>query len=335
MNRPAAFTARCMQRMQRLTGHIAKGWNAFWFAEGPTVSLGLFRIAFAYVLWREIPVSIQRNAFAITGGFHLPYLDVIPLVSETTYRLLHTLQYPCIALLGLGLLTRPACGVLFVLQGYLFFADRINFRNHPYFFVLLLLLLLILFLAPTANALSVQAIIRAVRKRRPWWSELLGSRCPLTCQRLIQVQVSLVYVYAALHKLNPGYLGGLVMQDEIVDKLMMRLQEVLGGILSKASLQSVQAFLNQPEHLIVPSVLSVMLELTLPFALWHRRTRPFALGVGVLFHLSIAFSMYIVTFSWAVIGSYLLFLDPETLPRLWHRTVQRIRGIVHNLPLRR
>ena len=59
----------------------------------------------------------------------------------------------------------------------------------------------------------------------------------------------------------------------------------------------------------------VVLEVALPVLLWPRRTRRLAIAVGVAFHLGIAFVMDIRVFSYAMIATYLLFLDPDTVPR--------------------
>ena len=93
-------------------GRLARAWNGFWFAEGPVVGLGLFRILFAGCLLAEIPTSRAKSVNAIDdGGFHLPYLDWIPAVPEAVYSLLHDLQIPLILLLALGLYARTSCGV--------------------------------------------------------------------------------------------------------------------------------------------------------------------------------------------------------------------------------
>jgi hypothetical protein len=69
------------------------------------------------------------------------------------------------------------------------------------------------------------------------------------------------------------------------------------------------------------SALTVVFELGLPFALWFRKTRPIAILLGTVFHLGIFFGMDILNFSLAMIASYFLFLDPETL-------VSRLRPIL-------
>ena len=54
--------------------------------------------------------------------------------------MIHIAEIPLIILMGLGLFTRGAIGGLLVLQSYIFFADQLNFRNHPYFFLLVLVI---------------------------------------------------------------------------------------------------------------------------------------------------------------------------------------------------
>ncbi len=271
-------------------GRLAGTWNGFWSAEGPVAGLGLFRILFACCLLAEIPTSRARSVNAIDdGGFHLPYLDWIPAVPAAIYQLLHDLQLPLILLLALGLAARSSAAALLAIQGYLFLADQLNFRNHSYLFLLLLLLL---WLSPAADTLSLRGLARARLAGVGWLGENLAVRRPLTFQRLIQLQVCLVYFLAGLHKLHPAYLRG----------------DVLGD------------FLDYPPAVLAGLAgLSAALQLWLPFGLWMRKTRPLSMLLGIGFHLAVAWTLSIHVFSFAMIASYLLFLEPQTLPALLRR----------------
>jgi hypothetical protein len=268
---------------------MVKAWNAFWFAEGSPVALGLFRVLFGACLLAEIPTSRLKSVNALNDGLlHVPYFDLIRPVSEQTYQLLHGLQYPLIGLLMLGVSTRVACGGLLAVQGWLFLADQLNFRNHPYLFLLLLLLLM---LSPAGESLSLAALIRAVRRRAGLVS---GRLRPLTMQRLIQVQICIVYFFAGLHKLHAHYLEGHV------------LRSLLPG--------------GQSDALLTGAAwATVVLELALPFGLWFKHTRAASMLVGIVFHATIAWTLDIRVFSYVMIASYLLFLDPEALARLVRR----------------
>jgi hypothetical protein len=268
------------------------------FAHGRTLNLGLFRILFACALWIEVSTSLTMDVFAIDGGFHLPYVPFLPRVSEQAYRSIHLAQYPLVGALGLGLFARGACFGLLLLQGYVFFADRMNFRNHPYLFLLLLVLLLA---APAADAVSLSALMRD----RFW-----GTVKPLTFQRLMQVQISIVYFFAGLSKLYPVYLGGSVLAHQLEPALIPRVGPAVAGLLLA------------PRAMQLASWATVVLELSLPFALWCRRTRPVAIVAGCVLHAAVAWVLDVYTFSLVMIASYLLFLDPEALPRMARRWAQ-------------
>ena len=294
-------------------------WDRFWFAEGSSVPLALFRIVLAFALFKEVGTTMTyKGLFAIEGGFHLPYLSFILPVTEQTFLLLQRLQYPFIVLVGLGLLMRTSCIALLVLQGYVFFVDYMNFRNHPYFFLLLLLLLL---LSPADRSLSVPAALRSGRGRR-LIPALLGDAHPLTIQRMIQIQVCLVYFLAGLHKCTRYFLEGNV--------LALQMSNVASNLTDKAELLlqhdtvvRLVEWAQTPSANVGPAVITVCLELLLPIVLWSRRLRVPAMVIGTLFHLGIAFLMNIHVFSWVVIGSYFLFLDPETPSRQIRRLLRQ------------
>ncbi len=115
-----------------MTGHLdsiarkfSSAWETFWYSQGNTLSLGLFRILFAICLYLEVSVTAWWSVFAIEGGFHLPYAQFIQPVTAETYGWLLNLQFPFILLLALGLCTRLSCSALFLLLGYIFFADQV------------------------------------------------------------------------------------------------------------------------------------------------------------------------------------------------------------------
>ena len=293
---------------------MAQAWETFWFSQGSTFTLGLFRILFALLLCQEVFTTRSKSLFAIEGGFHLPYLSFIQPVPLKTYLWLHNLQFPLIFLLGIGIWMRFSCGMLILLQGYVFFADQMNFRNHPYFFLLVLFLLL---RSPADDALSVKALFRMLRERRPALDSLLGSVRPLTFQRLIQLQLCIVYFYAAFHKLSPAFLRGEVLSSYVGGQLASEdMGLTVGRFLSEEWLTQLQGFVAKPENLVVLAFLSVVIEFLVPVFLWIRKTRPAAILVGALFHVGIAFTMNIHVFSYSIIASYLLFLDPDTLPEM-------------------
>jgi hypothetical protein len=293
-------------------GRTVRAWNAFWFGRGNTFTLGLYRVLFAYCLWREVGTTQNRSVFAIEGGFHLPYVPFVGPVSAEAYDWLHLAQYPFVALLGIGWFARPAAGVLLALQGYVFFADQLNFRNHPYFFLIVLAALAV---SPCDDALSVKRWLRRRRGVPEDPRAYLGSFEPLTGQRLIQVQLSIIYFYAALHKMNGYYLSGGVLSRLLSDDLFDNLSgKLIYVFLPGTTIDRLEQWVERPATFLVPAVLTVAVELLLAFALWSRRLRPWAFAAGFALHAGIALTMNITTFSLATLATYLLFLNPSTLP---------------------
>jgi len=274
-------------------------WSRFWFSAGSPTPLGVFRALFALCLVFEVETGLEMNVFALPGGYHLPYASFVPAVPEAAYRALHLGQLPFIALLAVGLLARTSCGMLLAMQGWLFFADRLEFRNHPWFFLLVLLLLA---LSPCGEGFSLRSRLRSWRGISP------ARAVPLTAQRLIQVQVSLVYLFAGLHKLNASFLGGHVLSHHLATGLGSGLSgRFLRGAVGEPTLASWIEVLREPDRLMAASIASAGLELFLAFALWWRPSRPLAIAAGLAFHLAIGLAMNVFAFSLAMLASYVLF----------------------------
>jgi len=302
---------------------LLRAWQAFWHPEGSTLALGLFRILFAICLFFEVRTTRAKSLFAIEGGFHLPYPAVpsfIHPISVQTYHLMHAVEYALITLLAVGLFMRPAILGLLILQGYIFFSDSLNFRNHPYFFLLVLVALLF---SPADEALSFKAVQKMDRTRSSLIDALIGPIRSLTFQRVIMVQFCLIYLLAGLQKLNPSFLSGALLADELgpAARDWGHWQILLPG---GASFHVYEMVLNHGT-LVASAMVTLALEFTLPFTLWFSKTRPLSLLLGITFHLAILILMGITQFSYVMISCYLLFLKPDTLPALATRWFRRPR----------
>ena len=108
------------------------------------------------------------------------------------------------------------------------------------------------------------------------------------------------------------------MKDEF---LRGRAGKILEAVLSESTLFSLMDFLHNGQTFMAISLLSLFLEFGLPLTLWFRMTRPFALILGIGFHIGLYLAMEVLNFSLAMVAAYLLFLEPETL-------VSRLRPIL-------
>jgi hypothetical protein len=74
---------------------------------------------------------------------------------------------------------------------------------------------------------------------------------------------------------------------------------------------------------------ALALEFSLGVLIWVKSLRYFLLVLGLLFHLSLEYSLNIALFQWDVLSAYILFVDPADISRAWswiklRRTVRRV-----------
>ena len=159
-----------------------------------------------------------------------------------------------------------------------FLIDQNLWSNHTYFVGLALLLLS---LTESERSLSV----RWVREGRP---ERQVTAWPLV---LLQLQLSIVYFYSAMAKMNPTFLGGEILSTRL----------------------SVPGVVDSPFVIKLASVATIGLELFLSFALWIPSLRYWGFLAGAVFHALIPLSIHLyaalVAFSIATLSPYILFLD--------------------------
>jgi HTTM domain len=186
-------------------------------------------------------------------------------------------------LFTIGFRTRISGASLAALSFYYLFADQNLWANHMYYLFLLVFLL-------TLGDCGADLSVDWRRRGRPAATVL---RWPAL---LIQIQVSLIYFYAAVNKVNPAFLSGeFLLRDMYVP----------------------QAWKN-PAVFEALSWATVAFEFMLALALWIPRLKwPFAIA-GTLFHVAIPLTNHLygglIVFSMIMIAPYLLFL-PARLSR--------------------
>ena len=123
---------------------------------------------------------------------------------------------------------------------------------------------------------------------------------------LQQLQLSIVYFYTAVAKLNDAYLTGQLLRDRL----------------------ALPAFLHDPSVLQWFAGGTVALEFFLVVALWSRRLRPFGFASGIALHVLVPILMgpYVglLAFSLLTLSVYLLFVDDATIDRVIDVVVSRL-----------
>ena len=272
-------------------------WNRFWFAPEPTSTLAIFRIAFgAIVFVWGLSLLPDFEAFFSAHG-----VQPIHSTGPGVWGVLNlTDSYAVAVAVYVVLLASSLC----VLVGYrtrlasvlLFVAIVSIDRRAPSIFNsgdgLVRCLAFSLVLAPAGASLSVD---RWRKARDRFWE--FPERAPWAL-RLVQIQVSIVYLTAVWEKLQ-----GEPWLDGTAVSYALRLEDyerfAMPGALSQSLLVSG-----------VMTYCTLVVELMLAVLVWNRAARPLVLALGVALHLGIAFHLRIGFFSETMLVAYLAFLTP-------------------------
>lgn len=183
----------------------------------------------------------------------------------------------------LGVFTRAAGAMLSITIGCSILLDQQAYSNHLYLLALVVGLSVV---SHPGAALSIDALrVEDRRTALPAWPIFL-----------IKVQVTVVYVFAAVTKLNPVFLSGRLLNIQLGKGLV-----------------PVPDWLLVPGYLSLLSVFAVCGELLIAIFLWRSRGRHIAVLCGVGLHVSIAMLMaptlQLIVFGLVMMSSYNLFLS--------------------------
>ena len=267
-------------------------WREAWFKSIDIASLVYFRITFGALMVWEVCRYLSGNrvdALWINPEFHFKYYGfewIHPPPGDWMYGLMACLLVSA-AGLTLGLRYR-FCAVIFAFGfTWLFLIDQAKYLNH--FYLICLLAFITVFL-PANRRLAFDCL----RK-----STLRSDIAPAWTLWLLRAQMSIVYFYGGLAKLNADWLRG---------------EPVRGWLHEQAAQSSLGAWVGSEWMVGVISYGGLLFDLLIvPFLLW-RKTRMIAFTVALGFHLTNHWLFDIGIFPWLSIAMTALFF-PTDWPR--------------------
>ncbi len=278
-------------------------WSRLFDEERDAYVLGLLRLVMSVLLFLN---GSRLIAELLRGGyfgefFHLPLVPEALVPSRIAFELLLGCQALACAVAFVGrrgareaLLIAASIG-LFVLG-----CDRLQYHNNRY-----ALLLIGFLLAFTPCDRSFILGWRGLKQLPPD-----ARRAPTFARRLIQLQVSLVYLGSAGGKLlDPDWRGGQVMLLRFIKTAEICAQH---GFSLPHWLELTFA---SPLFASISAKAAITTELFIALGSWWPHTRRAALWVGVLFHFWIEVSARVELFSWLMLASYFTFVVPEVRQR--------------------
>lgn len=286
---------------RRLAGMVQM-WQSFWFEPQQMYVLGLVRIAFGglAVLWGLWLLSLRHGLLDSRGA-----VPAQPSVADTwgifaVWNSNHVMLIGVVVLvlsagaLMVGWHSRVAAVVVFVLV--LSFERRVapalNAGD-----VLVRIEALFVAVSPCGAALSLD------QRRRTgfFWSAQAKANWPI---RLIQVQMSLIYLAAARSKL-----AGETWLNGTAASYALRIDDMRRVPLP-------QWFVTNALAMNMMTWGTIAIELAVALLVWLPRFRACVLAGGVLLHLMIDVHIQIGIFSYATFVMYLAWLSPETVKQL-------------------
>jgi hypothetical protein len=300
-------------------GVIREAWDRFFFAGQSPAPLGLFRIGYGLMVTATL-VLLRPDWLAWYGanawvrlatmqrmeaGTRINLFALVP-QSDGWIEAYFWIFLLAALLLTVGLFSRASSVAVFlcltsIQQRNLFILHGGDtFLRVTGFFLMF---------APAGAAYSVDRWLRRrqgaegapLRPRRPW------------AQRMIQMELSLLYLVSFWSKMQgKEWREGTALYYTLhVDELQHF--PIPGWLLSS------------PPLLRIGTWAAMVAELCMGVLIWAPKLRYKVLLLGLLFHLTLDYSLNIPLFQWDILPAYLLFIDPEDLARLSERVRLRLR----------
>jgi uncharacterized membrane protein YphA (DoxX/SURF4 family) len=225
---------------------------------------------------------------------------LVPHVPGELWRIALWVGAGAALLLAVGLCTRVANVVVFVVVAGNLLVSQTHVHNNRAFLAILLGGLALL---PSGGAGSVDAWRRRRRGER---SRTTGLVWPLL---LLRVQVSLVYAASGVSKLiDPDWVSGVVLWDRVV-----RHRHVLDPTPMPA--WAIDVLTSRWLYWVVAPG-AVLTELFIAVGLWSSRTRLAAVWSAIVFHVAIEVSAEVEIFSVAAIAALAIWVTPSCRDRV-------------------
>lgn len=287
-------------------------WNRFFFAPADPLPVAVYRIAVGglvilsvLTLWPDVSVWYtdagvlpRHSAWLVAQGQRLDVTRWLPDGEEPLRWFLAVLCGAALTL-SLGLFTRWSAAVVFVGLVSLHHRNPLILHSGD---TLLRLSAFFLVFSHAGRTLSLDRLIWGGRHADNDAPPLLAP----WAQRLIQIQVSIMYISTVCWKLS-----GEMWRDGTATWVTSQLVD----------------FQRFPVPLLFDYLWSVRLatwgtlaiEGALGILIWFPRLRYSVLTVGVLFHVTLDYAMELPMFQWIVMSTFLCFLPPQDLRKVGMR----------------
>lgn len=288
-----------------MLSNVSSNIKEFFFPFGSPKNLGIFRLLFGiYLLWHIVPLFHYVPLYFSVEGFYLPLLEtpingiksisdifafITAPVSVTVAYIYFAITCLCLFLFTIGLWARVAIFIFSLFWAYYYFL-YMHFTNCS-FDKIIMIFSLILTLSPCDEEFSLKSYFR----KKSGGSAPIN--VPLWTQRLITLEISLMYLGTSIFKLLSGAWNG----GEVIYTALM------GDWTTPASFWLARQGLPLGFYdLLMISV--IFFEITAWFLLYDQKYQKLWMLGGTLFHLSNAILLNVWEFMFFPL-TYILFFQ--------------------------
>lgn len=258
--------------------------------------LAVFRIMLGGLIFLSM-IRFWANGWIetlyIEPKYFFPFygFEFVKPLGDYTYLLFIICAFAAL-LVMLGLFYRISMVVLFLSFTYIELMDKSTYLNH-YYFVSMVCLLMIFLPAHICFSLDV-------------WrqKENACARVPCWCVDALKLFAGLVYLYAGLAKVNSDWL--------------LHAQPLRIWLPAKNDLVLIGPLLGKVWVAYAFSWAGCLYDLSIPFLLLNKRTRPWAYGGVIVFHTLTAMLFPIGMFPYIMMGTALIFFSPSFHDKIIH-----------------
>ncbi len=285
-----------------MISRLFRPWNRFWFAPISARPLGAFRVVFGLLAIINLLFMTVDFDYWLTSRGILQGQEALQIAGPLRPSILTYFPDPVFTRVVFGLTLAFATGLMLGwhtrMMSILFYLGMLSIHHRNLLTgsgadTLMVCIAFYMMFCPSGAAYSLDA--RREARRRGY-----APAEPLIVpwgQRLIQLQVALVYLVTAVLKANGGaWMDGTAMHYVLTNREIGRFD-----------------FSFLAAYPMVINALTyggLAIELSLPFLLWVKAARPWVIAAGLMLHTGIMLIINIPIFGELTTAGYLLFLSP-------------------------
>lgn len=301
---------------------VIDAWNRFFHEPNSPITIGVFRVLWgllmmfnALLLWRRATLYFGPRGLLPTDRYHIGFgrgrLTLFHLLPDTngSVHLVFFLHVAAVGLMTIGLATRVSTLMTWLTLISIHHRNPMLFNSGD---SLVRLLTFLLIFSRAGQACSLDALIATDGK-----SFLgTGSLSSPWCERLMQIQVAIVYLRTVLWKLR-----GKPWRDGTAAYYPLQLRSYIRVPMPKV--------MQMPWCIRLATWGTLVIETAIALLIWFKELRYPVLILGITLHLMLDLLINVQLFGWIMMVSLVLFIPPEHME--WLLTWQKNATVLSTL----